>query len=114
METSSAFARGEAARTRGAELMVFDWEKAARLIKERGAHDASAGLSGDWEWTGGSIYKDGHPDLEDYTFLASIWAEPEIVIDGEVMECWRYEKETPGWDSSTKWPQEALDILYQQ
>jgi hypothetical protein len=38
MNTISAFAMGTANRDK--ESMVFDWEKAARLIKERGASNA--------------------------------------------------------------------------
>lgn len=35
------------------ELMVFDWDKAARLIKEHHSAYAIAGLAGDMEYTGG-------------------------------------------------------------
>ncbi len=111
MDTISAFAMGEANREK--ELMVFDWEKAARIIKERGAKSASAGLSGDWEWTGDDILRDGKPTLEEdtNTYLASTWAIPELEIDGETIECYRMQSETPGWDSKTFWPKEALKIL---
>ena len=111
MDTMSAFIRGRA--TEGKELMVFDWEKAALLIKTKGAKNASAGLQGDWEWTGGDILRDGNPIPEEktYVYLASTWATPEIEIDGETIACYRMEKETPGWDSGTYWPEEALKIL---
>ena len=91
--------------------MVFDWDKAARLIKERKAENASAGLSGDWEHTGGDIYRDSKPIYDSYTYLASTWATPEIEIDGEVFSCYKMQSEAPDWDSGTKWPQSALDIL---
>jgi len=42
MNTLSAFMLGEA--NRGKELMVFDWKKAARLIKEKKAKRACAGV----------------------------------------------------------------------
>lgn len=111
MDTFSAFARGQA--NRGKPEMVFDWEKAAQIIKERGAQEASAGLRGDWEYTGGQILESGKPvPKEDtYTYLASTWATPELEVDGERMDCWRYEENTPGWDSGTYWPEEALKIL---
>lgn len=111
MDTFSAFAMGEAHRHR--PLMVFDWEKAARLIKDRGARNASAGLMGDWEWTGGEILREGKPLNRDetYTFLASTWATPELEIDGEYIDCYRMEDQTPGWDSGTFWPESALAIL---
>lgn len=91
--------------------MVFDWDKAARLIKERNARSASAGLRNDWEWTGGTIFVDGKPDKESYTYLASTWATPELLIDGETIDCWRYANETPDWNHETKWPESALALL---
>jgi hypothetical protein len=105
----SAYARSLAAG--GDPHMVFDWDKAAQLIRERQPQRASAGLRGDWEWTGGTIYQDGKPVTNDYTFLASNWATPELSLDGVVVECWRYQKDAPGWDSDTKWPESALAIL---
>lgn len=100
---------GEATKNR--PRMVFDWEKAARLIKERNATEARAGLSGDWEYTGGTIFADGKPDMESYPYLASTWATPELEIDGERMDCFRMESDVPGWDEKTKWPESALTLL---
>ncbi|GFN32501.1 hypothetical protein [Paenibacillus xylaniclasticus] len=99
MNTWGAFMLGEA--NRGREMMVFDWDKAARLIKERNANSVSAGLSGDWEWTGGIIFKDGKPNYNSYTYLASTWATPELEIDGEYFDCYLMESET-SWDEDTK------------
>lgn len=111
MNTLSAFAMGEANRVK--ELMVFDWEKAARLIKEKKAKRACAGLRDDWEYTGDCIFRDGKPLNKDetYTYLASTWAVPELDIDGEVIPCYKMESETSGWDANTYWPEEALKIL---
>lgn len=109
MNTWVAFMMGQA--NHGKEKMIFDWDKAARLIRERKPECASAGLRGDWEWTGGTIYEDGRPVKDDYTFLASTWAVPELNMDGDIMECFRMKHEVPGWDSKTKWPKSALDIL---
>ena len=113
MDTMAAFARGSAARASGAPMMVFDWKRAATLIKERGAKHASAGLAGDWEWTGGDILSDGIPIPRGETcvYLASIWATPELEIDGERMDCFCMQSDSPGWDSDTYWPPEALAIL---
>lgn len=113
MNTKQAFANGEMARATNAPMRVFDWDKAANLIKEMNAQEASAGLASDWEYTGGRIWADGKPvPREDtYTYLASIWATPEIEIDGTVMDCWRYAAESPGWDSATYWPDSARTIL---
>jgi hypothetical protein len=109
MRTELAFAMGEANRDK--ELMVFDWDKAARLILESGCTEASAGLRDDWEYTGGMIYKNNGIYMGDYTYLSSTWAVPELCIDGRLIECYRMQSETPGWDSDTKWPESALGIL---
>ena len=113
MDSMQAFARGEAARSAGNKMMVFDWLKAATLIKERQPKVASAGLKDDWEWTGGEIYKDSKPVSKDdtYTYLASTWAVPELSLDGDIIECWEFEDELPGWGEGTYWPSEALAIL---
>jgi len=115
MDIFGAFARGEAARRAGSRMMVFDWDKAARIIKERGATEASAGLSEDWEYTGGEILSDGKPvPKEDtYVYLASLWATPELDIDGDLIDCWKYQEETPGWDENTYWPQSALELAFE-
>lgn len=111
MDSMAAFAMGEA--NRGKEMKVFDWDKAAQLILERKPSVVSAGLAGDWEYTGDEIYRDGKPlsQEETYTFLASTWATPEIDIDGEVSDCFKMQSETPGWDSDTFWPETALAII---
>ncbi len=109
MDTFRAFMMDEV--NRGSELMVFDWDKAARIIKERRPKIASAGLRSDWEWTGGVIYKDGKPVKDSYTFLASTWAVPELDIDGDIIECYIMKSNAEGWDSGTKWPESALYIL---
>ena len=95
-------------------LMVFDWHKAARIIKERQPQNASAGLSGDWEWTGGTIWGNGKPvpESDTYTYLASTWATPEIMIDGETMDCFVMQDEAPeDWDAATYWPESARALL---
>jgi hypothetical protein len=100
------------ARAAGSRSKVFDWVKAAKRIKEEKPNIASAGLSEDWEYTGGDIYKDGTsiPKEETYTFLGSIWATPQLNLDGKIEPCWKYEDETE-WDAQTYWPPEALEIL---
>jgi hypothetical protein len=111
MDTLSAFARGEAARASGAQMMVFDWDKAAALIAERKPSVAEAGLSGDWGYTGGTIYQGGKPVTDSYTYLASLWATPELELDGERVDCWRYSSGDQDWNADTKWPKSALRIL---
>ena len=109
MNTILAFAMGEATRDR--ESMVFDWDKAAEIIRIKNPVKAYAGLRDDWEWTGGKIYENGRPVMDSYTFLASTWAVPELSIDDVEIPCYRMESETPGWGSDTKWPRSAIEIL---
>ena len=111
MDTALAFARGQASQ--GNEMKVFDWEFAAKRIRDTKPVEACAGLAGDWEWTGGTIYRDGKPtDRDDnYTYLASTWATPELELDGVKEDCFRMESNTPGWEADTFWPDEALAIL---
>lgn len=109
MNTFAAFLMGES--NRGREPMVFDWDKAAQLIRESGTSYAAAGLRDDWEYTGDTIFADGKPYMDSDAYLSSTWAAPEIEINGDVIECYRMESETPRWDSDTKWPDSALKIL---
>ncbi len=112
MNTEEAFARGEAARARAVRSRVFDWNKAAKILRERGTADALAGLRSDMEWTGGPILREGKPVPVDktYTYLASVWATPIMEIDHEEIECWAWVDEC-GWNANTYWPQSALDIF---
>ncbi len=112
MNTGIAFWRAQPAHASNSKIKVFDWNKAAFLIKVQKTKIASAGLEDDWEWTGGIIF-DGRPLLagESYTFLASNHATPQIVIDDVEYDCWCYQSEHPEWHSGTRWPQSALDIL---
>ena len=110
MNSIMAFAMGEAHRD--CELMVFDWDKAARLIKERKPELARAGLENDFEWTGGTIWENGKPVKDDYTYLSSTWATPILELDYEEIPCYIMEHET-NWDCDTKWPESALAIIEQ-
>ncbi len=109
MKTELAFAKGDA--NRGQEMKIFDWEKAAQIIRDKSAKDASAGLDEDWEWTGGDILENGEPDNDSYTYLGSTWATPVLRIGDESIDCFRMQSDTPGWDEKTKWPESALAIL---
>lgn len=104
MDTLIAFARCSAAIAAGKELIVFDWDKAAKLILKHKAIEASAGLREDWEYTGGCIFRDGKPVMDNYTYLASMWTKPELDINGEKIECWRLQRKSPNgqWNRKTK------------
>lgn len=109
MDTMSAYSRAMAAKAAGNKFKTFDWDKAAELIVEKGVTRASAGLSQDWEWTGGLIFENGKPVPEEdtYVYLHSIWATPELDIGGQLIDCWKY-SDDPGHEY---WPESALKIL---
>jgi hypothetical protein len=117
MDTISAYFKG--VTSRGQQLMVFDWNKAARIIRERNIQSASAGLSGDWFYTGGQILENGKPVPADetYTYLASTWATPGLEIDGDIIDCFIMKCDVPqewlnNWDyEKVYWPESALKIL---
>lgn len=108
MDTILAFAMGEAHR--GMEMMVFDWNKAAKIIREKKPKVVRAGLRDDWEYTGGVIYENGSIVFSSSCYLASTWAVPEISVDGEVLPCYIMQRNTK-WTAETKWPPSAIRIL---
>lgn len=92
-------------------VRVFDWNKAAEIIRDRKPTLAEAGLEGDWAYTGGVIYEDGEIIKDSYTYLASDWAVPTLVLnDEESVECWVYMDESD-FNHDTKWPECAITIL---
>ena len=113
MDTMTAFYIGRASRSKNS--MVFDWDKAARIIAERKPESAAAGLESDWEYTGGNILEDGKPNLDEYTYLASTWATPQLQIDDETIDCFIMQDDVPeAWGKDfahIKWPESALNIL---
>ena len=89
---------------------VFDWVKAAKILKEKNPDEACAGLLEDMEWTAGTIWLEHKPYNEEYTYLSSRWATPVLEIDGEHIECWE-SSDGSKWNSDTKWPDEALALI---
>jgi hypothetical protein len=110
LNTPEAYIMGQINRDKPSR--VFDWIKAAQLIKEHKPNMAIAGLREDnMAIAGGIIYRDGDPVKDDYTYLASNWAEPIVMLDNdEVYPCWRMLEDTE-WRADTKWPEEVLAIL---
>ena len=108
MDTFTAFAMGQA--NRGNPLMVFDWKKAAEIIRDEKPQEAEAGLAGDWGYTAGVIFSDGKIVESEHAYLASNWATPQILIDGKYRDCYVMEGDTE-WDEGTMWPDEARAIL---
>lgn len=129
MKESLPFAYGflgieaQIARSKGAKQRAFDWDKAAQIIKDAlvttpDLH-AYAGLQGDWNCTAGLIFSDGHPVNDSYTYLASNWATPTLIIEdsdgNEISEhlCWVFEDEGR-FSSDSKWDESSLAILGKQ
>lgn len=90
---------------------TFDWDEAAKRIKQTMPKIAAAGLTEDWPWTAGVIWTDGKPVFDEYTWLSSTWATPVLSMDGVEQECWVPGDQTQ-WDHETKWPKSALDIIH--
>lgn len=108
--------RAEAAKNN--KHMAFNWDKAAEIIKEKLKEHpdliAEAGLQGDWNYTGGVIFSDGKPTNDRYTYLASNWAKPTLILswNGEEQEELVVEIESDErFDSDTKWDDTSLAIL---
>lgn len=106
------------AKKQGKSMMAFDWDKAAEIIKDRfKEHNdlvAEAGLQGDWNYTGGEIFRDGSPTNEDYTYLSSNWATPTLILswddsEQEEIECFTNESER--FEAKSKWDEVSLKIL---
>jgi len=98
---------------------VFDWDKAAQIIKSRNISNASAGLQGDLSATCGDILEEGVIPEEGYAYLMSTWAIPVLIInpytvEEEEIECWRWLTDVPYWGSDTFWPDSARDIFNQK
>lgn len=98
---------------------VFDWDKAALNIKQHLAKypqlTAEAGLQGDWDYTGGVIFEEGHPVDDSYTYLASNWATPTLILftgEEEILEipCFTQDKNTRFHEGS-KWDDKSLAVL---
>ena len=112
-DSMEAFAKGKEAMKEGRKSKIFDWDRAAMILRQRGVEYAEAGLAGDWFYTGGPILKDKIPVDPDrtYTYLSSLWAIPQLFIDGEYIDCWIWEEDSPGWNEKTYWPMSALNIF---
>lgn len=107
-----------AASEKGNKMQAFDWDKAAQIIKEKLIlHPdlvAEAGLQGDWEYTGGIIFETGKPVKEDYTYLASNWATPTLILswdkeEQEEIPC--FIEQNDRFKNDSKWDVESLSIL---
>lgn len=120
MLTEQAYMKAKIAESNGNKHKVFDWDKAVRVIKENGYKNCGAGLGQDFEWTAGMILVDGVPYLEDYTYLSSNWATPQLIVysskdDGlfsyeEVIDCYIMSDETT-YGASTQFPEHLIKLF---
>ncbi len=115
---ADVFAKG--LQNKGQTHKVFDWDKAAKIIKEHLTKHpdltAEAGLQGDWDYTGGVIFERGTHTNDHYTYLSSNWATPTLILswedeEQEELDCWAYMENGCRFDSSSKWDEESLVIL---
>lgn len=109
MDTLLAFRMGEL--NRGKERMVFDWDKAAKLIVEKRPEIAVAGLDQDLEYTADVIFDQRNIMTDARPYLASTWATPVLILDDVSYDCYKMESEVPEWDEHTVWPDSAKDIM---
>lgn len=106
------------AQEKGNKVMAFDFDNAAEIIKrEFKLHPdliAEAGLQGDWNYTGGTIFKNGKPTNDSYTFLASNWAKPTLILTWDGIEQHEIEcsiEENERFNSESKWDKISIEIL---
>lgn len=110
MDILSAIAQSNANRNQ--ELKVFDWDKAAQIIKKEKLYTVYAGLTEDWDYTGGCILINGIIPKHNTAYLSSTWATPVISVDnGIFVECYKMASEVPNWNDETYWPESARRIL---
>ena len=110
--------QAKAASKKGNKMQAFDWDKAAQIIKEKLIlHPdlvAEAGLQDDWEYTGGIIFENGKPVKDDYTYLASNWATPTLILSWdkeEQEEILCFTEQNDRFKADSKWDANSLNIL---
>ena len=96
--------------SKNGKFKVFDWNMAARLIKELNPLYAFAGLLEDFNYTGGLIYANGQTIYDNKCWLSSNWATPILLTDRTLHNCY-IEQEENILDPKLLWPTEALEIL---
>jgi hypothetical protein len=93
---------------------IFDWDKAARLIKEKKPKmPVLAGIKEDWHYTFGAIYDNGEIINDSSPWTYSNLYTPQMVINREFIECWIYAKEELIFskDELNHWTESAINIL---
>lgn len=95
------------------ERRVFDWNKAARVLRDRDETTCKACIIEDYNETVGFILVDGRPAIDHpLPYLSSCWGTPCLVFEnGDSMPCWIPQSESPDWTGYTYWPESARNIL---
>lgn len=112
------------------DFMIFDWNKAATILKNTGVSEAYAKINTYKNPSTVLIYKDSKPVFNDCSSLFSNWAVPCLVINTlicsddsesadivnlELEECWLIKSDIPvDWGTQYRqicWPKSALNIL---
>lgn len=95
------------------ERRVFDWNKAAQILRDRKTLTCKACIIEDYDETVGSILIDGEPALDfKFPYLSSCYGTPCIVFeDCDFVPCWIPQSESPDWTGYTYWPESARCIL---
>lgn len=101
----NAFNKGRA--NKSSPVMVFDWAKAARKIRELNPKIAKMGLDGDFAQTAKIIYENGEVVINDYIRTSSTWATPLLILDRKVFICFY----TAPKDTWSNWTESTINIL---
>lgn len=97
---------------RGLDSYMFDYVKAAHLIKEY-AHDKTvkAGLNGDFNNTSRIVYGGGKICQSSFVYTVSLWGVPTLAFDNWMVECYNIRSGPEGKDWEGFWPPETMEIL---
>jgi hypothetical protein len=92
---------------------VFDWDRAAEIIREHRPKSVVVGRKGDTTGFIEPIYADGEVAPRGAVAPTLVSFLPLVLrLDwGEEVECWAYDFEHPEWTAETWWPSSALHIL---
>jgi len=100
---------------RKVQRRVFDWIKAASIIRSTMPDSADAGLYEDWDMTSTTIFRGGKIERNDDGHLASTWATPQLWLRrGDELTCCDcyVDSDSTSWTDSTRWPEEAVAKLH--
>lgn len=90
----------------GPKIMIFDWEKAAKIITQKNIMNAEAFIRNDEISTCGKIIDEGHLVADHDAILESYHDKPTLrnMDTGDEWECYTYR-------STTNWTAQAILTL---